>query len=49
MQDFSYDDFVLKHIGTSAEDAETMLQFLNVRSLDELIDQTIPSNITTDS
>ncbi|MGI9533324.1 MAG: hypothetical protein ACR2NW_00090, partial [Thermodesulfobacteriota bacterium] len=48
MQNSSYDDFVLKHIGPSAEDTEEMLHLLNVGSMDELIDQTIPSNITTD-
>lgn len=49
MQNSSYDDFVLKHIGPSSRDTDQMLKKLGVRSLDELVEQTIPSNITTDS
>ena len=48
MQKPSYDDFILKHIGLSADETEQMLKVLNVGSLDELIDQTVPSDITTD-
>lgn len=37
--------FVNRHVGVAAEDIPAMLQTVGVRSLDELIDQTIPSNI----
>ena len=37
--------FVNRHIGISPEDVPVMLETIGVNSLDELIDQTIPSNI----
>lgn len=37
--------FVNRHVGISAEDIPSMLQAIGVKSVDELIDQTIPSNI----
>ncbi len=37
--------FADRHIGIGANDTNTMLQTIGVKSLDELIDQTIPSNI----
>jgi glycine dehydrogenase len=39
------DKFVNRHIGPREKDIEEMLQIIGVQSLDELIDQTIPSNI----
>lgn len=41
----SFDQFVNRHIGTNNEDEKAMLKAIKVDSLDELIDQTIPSNI----
>lgn len=37
--------FQHRHIGVSAEDEKVMLEKIGVKSLDELIDQTIPQNI----
>lgn len=37
--------FVNRHVGISAEEIPAMLQAIGVESVDELIDQTIPSNI----
>ena len=37
--------FVNRHVGISAEDIPAMLETIGVKSLDELIDQTIPANI----
>ena len=37
--------FVNRHVGISAEDIPSMLQAIGVKSVDELIDQTIPSAI----
>ena len=34
-----------RHIGISEKDEEKMLQKIGVKSLDELIDKTIPANI----
>src|SRR4051794_31198311 len=39
------DDFVPRHIGPSEEDVRAMLDLLGVRSLDELIDRTVPKSI----
>ncbi len=39
------DKFVNRHIGPREKDIEDMLKTIGVSSLDELIDQTIPSNI----
>ena len=44
----SHDDFVFRHIGPSEEDTRKMLNALDIDSLDELIDQTIPSDIAFD-
>ncbi len=38
-------DFRTRHIGVSQEDEAAMLQKIDVNSLDELINQTIPANI----
>jgi glycine dehydrogenase len=38
-------DFTRRHIGPSAADVKTMLATLEVESLDQLIEQTIPSSI----
>ena len=48
MKNSSHDDFVFRHIGPSKKDTENMLKVLGVKSLDELIDQTIPSDIAFD-
>ncbi len=37
--------FQHRHIGISTEEEKVMLEKIGVRSLDELIDQTIPQNI----
>ncbi len=37
--------FVNRHVGITAEDLPSMLEAVGVKTLDELIDQTIPSNI----
>src|SRR5690554_4973228 len=39
------DHFVNRHIGPRDEDVEEMLEFIGVSSLEELIDQTVPSDI----
>jgi len=39
------DKFVGRHIGPRREDIQEMLKVIGVQSLDELIDQTVPSNI----
>ncbi len=41
----STDHFVNRHIGPNAEQVNEMLSIIGVKSLDELIDQTIPANI----
>lgn len=42
---FATDHFVERHIGTSPQQVAYMLQQLNVDTLDELINQTVPPNI----
>ena len=42
MSEYTFKD---RHIGPSAEEIEKMLEVIGVSSLDELIDQTIPSSI----
>lgn len=39
------DDFTTRHIGSSPEQIASMLDFLNLDSLDQLIEQTIPESI----
>jgi len=39
------DKFVSRHIGPREEDIKEMLRVIGVKSLDELIDQTVPKNI----
>src|SRR5665647_1130019 len=39
------DKFVTRHIGPREKDIQEMLAVIGVASLDELIDQTVPSNI----
>jgi glycine dehydrogenase len=39
------DSFASRHIGPNRQQIATMLQFLGISSLDELIDKTIPKNI----
>src|SRR6476469_2774230 len=39
------DDFVPRHIGPSDADVAAMLALLGVKSLDELIDRTVPQSI----
>ena len=39
------DAFIERHIGPNAADNEAMLSFLNVASIDALLDQTVPDSI----
>ena len=48
MKNTSHDDFVFRHIGPSKSDTIKMLSAIGVKSLDELIDETIPSDIAFD-
>jgi len=41
----AHDRFVNRHLGPRANEINEMLEYIGVASLDELIDQTIPSNI----
>ncbi|MDO5510789.1 MAG: aminomethyl-transferring glycine dehydrogenase [Weeksellaceae bacterium] len=41
-------DFSLRHVGVHGEDRDAMLQTIGAESIDQLIDQTLPSNIRTD-
>ncbi len=47
MQEYSDSEFILRHIGVSEDETRQMLEVLNVDSLDELVAQTIPSDIRT--
>ena len=38
-------DFAKRHIGINQENELSMLKFLNVDSIDELIDRTVPESI----
>ena len=38
-------DFIKRHIGPSNEDQSKMLKELNYKSLDDLIDNTVPEKI----
>ena len=38
-------DFIKRHIGPSKEDQSKMLKELNYKSLDDLIDNTVPEKI----
>ena len=42
------DDFTIRHIGSNPEHIARMLDFLGLRSLDDLIEQTIPASIRSD-
>lgn len=39
------EDFSTRHIGISAKDESEMLKLLNLKSLDDLVDKTVPKNI----
>jgi glycine dehydrogenase len=39
------DDFVRRHVGPREEDCKAMLEVLGLRSLDELVDRTVPRSI----
>ncbi|MEM1218359.1 MAG: aminomethyl-transferring glycine dehydrogenase [Bacteroidota bacterium] len=41
----SFDQFANRHIGISSDDRDAMLQAIGVESLDQLIDETVPSQI----
>ena len=41
-------EFIRRHVGPSEEDIEKMLTVIGVNSLEELINQTIPSSIRLD-
>src|SRR6516165_1766030 len=45
MKTLAENDFAARHIGPSPADVEKMLDVIGASSLDELIDQTIPSSI----
>ncbi len=45
---FSSNSFGYRHLGLSQEELQEMLKFLKVKSLEELIQQTIPASIRTD-
>ncbi|CAN5716894.1 aminomethyl-transferring glycine dehydrogenase [soil metagenome] len=42
------DDFVGRHVGPDDADVERMLEVIGAKSLDELLDQTVPDSIRTD-
>lgn len=44
-KNFDQRDFQARHIGPQADELKSMLDTLGVRSLDELIDQTVPASI----
>ncbi len=44
---FQENDFKSRHLGSGAEELDAMLKTIGVGSLDELIDQTIPTSIRT--
>ena len=41
----AFDQFINRHIGINEEELNLMLKALKVKSLDQLIDQTIPKTI----
>ena len=41
----SFDQFQKRHIGIGAKELNNMLQKIGVDSLDQLIEETVPSNI----
>ena len=43
------DEFLRRHIGPNKADQQKMLEIIGVSTLDELIDQTVPSGIRSDS
>ena len=40
-----HDDFVARHIGPTDADLERMLDVIGAKSLDDLLDQTVPASI----
>ena len=40
-----HDDFIVRHIGPSDEDVQTMLSVIGLDSLDDLVQKTVPENI----
>lgn len=40
-----HDDFIVRHIGPGEEDIQKMLSAIGLKSLDELVRQTVPENI----
>lgn len=44
-----HDDFIARHIGSSAADTQAMLQTVGAESLDALITSTVPANILTNA
>ena len=43
-----HDDFVARHIGPTDADIERMLDVVGAKSLDELLDQTVPASIRSE-
>lgn len=39
------EDFSSRHIGINAKDESEMLKLLNLKSLEDLVDKTVPKNI----
>ena len=40
-------DFINRHIGPRKTETQEMLDFMNLKNVDELIEKTIPQNIRT--
>ncbi len=49
MTNYTYDHFALRHLGISTSDIDAMIQTIGVKNLDQLIDETIPTNIRLQS
>ena len=43
-----HDDFVARHIGPTDAEIERMLDVIGAKSLDDLLDQTVPASIRSD-
>ena len=39
------EQFITRHVGPRSEDVEEMLKVIGVKSVDELIEQTVPASI----
>ena len=43
------DDFVARHVGPTDEEIERMLDVIGAKSLDDLLDQTVPAAIRSET